>query len=110
MQRGGTRVACSRSVPSSRATIAFGEEFLYELKAGPAAGLRPGNDTTELEAPGHDEIEPTSLHLRTRKVRWVTPAPSITRVRSRSSGPVPRWSNKLTPPPSKTGTRSRWIS
>jgi hypothetical protein len=25
------------------------EEFLYELKAGPAGGLRPGDDTTELD-------------------------------------------------------------
>jgi hypothetical protein len=25
--------------PSSKATIAFDEEFLYELKAGPAGGL-----------------------------------------------------------------------
>src|SRR5215218_1849469 len=50
------------------------------------------------------------IHLRTRKVRWVTPAPSITLVRSRSIGPVPRWSNNETPPPSRTGTRSRWIS
>jgi hypothetical protein len=36
MRRCGTRVTCSHSVPSSKATIAFGEEFLYELKAGPA--------------------------------------------------------------------------
>src|SRR5215218_6139255 len=50
------------------------------------------------------------IHLRTRKVRWVTPAPSITRVRSRSIGPLPRWSNNETPPPSRTGTRSMWIS
>ena len=49
------------------------------------------------------------LHFTTRKVRWVTPAPSMTLVRSRLTGPVPRWSNKLTPPPSRTGTRSMWI-
>src|SRR5215212_2428565 len=60
--------------------------------------------------------QPQSCHrkgrtsLTTRKVRCVTPAPSITLVRSRSIGPVPRWSNKLTPPPSRTGTRSMWIS
>jgi hypothetical protein len=44
MRRCGTRVACSRSAPSSKATIAFGEEFLYELKAGrraAACGGRP---------------------------------------------------------------------
>ena len=61
-------MTCSHSVPSSKATIAFGEEFLYELKAtiafgeeflyelkaGPAGGLRPpsgpGNDQ---RPPGH---------------------------------------------------------
>ena len=36
-------------------------------------------------------------------MRCVTPAPSITLVRSRSIGPVPRWSNKLTPPPEQDG-------
>ena len=38
------------------------------------------------------------LHFMTRNVRCVTPAPSITRVLSRSIGPVPRWSNNETPP------------
>jgi hypothetical protein len=38
-----------------------------------------------------------------RKVRWVTPAPPITRVRPRSIGPVPRWSNNETPPPEQDG-------
>jgi hypothetical protein len=42
----GVGEACSRSTPSSRATIALGEDSLYELKASPAGGLRPGNDTT----------------------------------------------------------------
>jgi len=37
----GTRVACSRSAPSSKATIEVGEDCLYELKAGPPGGLRP---------------------------------------------------------------------
>ena len=46
----------------------------------------------------------------TRNVRCVTPAPSITRVLSRSIGPLPRWSNSPTPPPSTTGTTSRCIS
>jgi hypothetical protein len=50
------------------------------------------------------------LHFMTRKVRCVTPAPSITLVLSRSIGPVPRWSNNETPPPSRTCTRSRCIS
>ena len=30
--------ACPRSAPSNKATIAFGEEFLYALKAGSAGG------------------------------------------------------------------------
>jgi len=46
----------------------------------------------------------------TRNVRWVTPAPSITRVLSSSIGPVPRRSNSPMPPPSTTGTISRCIS
>src|SRR5829696_2998965 len=49
-------------------------------------------------------------HFTTRKVRCVTPAPSITRVLSSSIGSVPRWSNNLTPSPSRTGTRSTCIS
>jgi hypothetical protein len=45
--------ACPRSAPSSRATIALGEDFLYEFKAGPAGGLRPpsGPATTQ-RSPG----------------------------------------------------------
>jgi hypothetical protein len=37
-QERGVGGACSRSAPSSKATIAFGEEFLYELKATIAFG------------------------------------------------------------------------
>src|SRR3954464_8523901 len=48
-------------------------------------------------------------HFTTRKVRWVTPAPSITRVLSSSTGSA-LWSNNRTPSPRRTGTRSRCIS
>jgi hypothetical protein len=34
MRRAGRHEACQRAAPPSRATILFGEEFLYELKAG----------------------------------------------------------------------------
>jgi hypothetical protein len=37
-ERDADRAASSRSAPSSKATIAFGEEFLYELKATIAFG------------------------------------------------------------------------
>src|SRR5215211_5560998 len=49
-------------------------------------------------------------HFTTRKVRCVTPAPSITRVLSSSIGSGLRWSNNRTPSPSRTGTRSKCIS
>jgi hypothetical protein len=61
-QRGDERdvgEACSRSVPSSKATVAL-VEFLYELKAGPAGGRLwrpPSRRQTRHER--HDE--PTSL-------------------------------------------------
>src|SRR3712207_3172353 len=65
---------------------------------------------------GHDRVDVQKhlvwliLHFTTRKVRCVTPAPSIIRVLSSSIVSVPRWSNNRTPSPSRTGTRPRRIS
>src|SRR5215217_6354653 len=75
---------------------------LLPIRAGPATTRRSLNRKMTTRS--------GLLHFMTRKVRCVTPAPSITLVRSRSIGPVPRWSNNRTPPPSRTGTRSRCIS
>src|SRR3712207_3951228 len=67
-------------------------------------------------ATGHDRADVQKdlvrlvLHFTTRKVRCVTPAPSITRVLSSSIGSVPRWSNNRTPSPSRMGTKSTCIS
>lgn len=44
--------------------------------------------------------------LMTRYVRWVTPGDTLTLVHSSSTGSIPKYSNSLTPRPSKTGTRS----
>ncbi len=49
-------------------------------------------------------------YLTTRNRRWVTPVASITRVHSSSIGSMPRYSNSRTPRPSRTGTRSIFIS
>src|SRR3712207_7672220 len=49
-------------------------------------------------------------YLTTRNVRCVTPAPSTTFVRSSSMGTFPRCSNRRTPSPSRTGTRSTCIT
>ncbi len=81
------------------------EEFLYELKAGPAGGLRPpsGPATTRRSLNCKVTTRSGVLHFTTRKVRCVTPAPSITLVRSRSIGPVPRWSNNADAAPEQDG-------
>ena len=47
---------------ASKATIAFGEEFLYELKAGPAGGLRPPSGPAPTRrSPGEQPHPPSKL-------------------------------------------------
>jgi hypothetical protein len=59
-----------RSAPSSNATIAFGEEFLYELKTGLSGGLRPPSGRQR-----HGGHRGASLTLPTREASAVTCLP-----------------------------------
>ena len=56
--------------PVSKATIASGEQFLYELKAGPAGGLRPPSGRQQYGAA-------TRSVTTSRGQLWLRPARSV---------------------------------
>jgi hypothetical protein len=74
----GTREGTLAFPPSSKATIVFGEEFLYELKAGPAGGRlrRPSSagSPTRAARPDHNRLHqarvmPTAVAQTARESR-----------------------------------------
>src|SRR5712692_5869428 len=75
--------------------------------------LRCAQDDNQDTAHGKPSLQMSRravCYLTMRYVRWVTPLPALTYGLSSSTGVVLRCSNKRTPSPSRTGTRSMWIS
>src|SRR5713101_9224038 len=74
--------------------------------------LRCAQDDNQDTAHGKPSLQMSRravCYLTMRYVRWVTPLPALTYGLSSSTGVVLRCSNKRTPSPSRTGTRSMWI-